>query len=590
MSKPPAKTKSLKDLIDFKLFPYQDEIKNLVLKAIKDGHKKIILQLAGGAGKTKLSLQLMSELEEMGKTSVFTTPRINLSFQTWSEYPQALGYMQGSKIKNAYSKVWVANINTLVNREVYFDVTIHDEIHMITSTNNRYENTDIKIGLSASPYNPKGGKLKGWEDAYIIEHSFNEAYLTSIGRLTPLTYYTSSHKLDSLRVKNRGENGSIDKESEERATEEIVNVIDSLEKDFGREHFLSTSTLVIAQNIEHCNELSKEFKEKGYKVGVMHNKVKNPLQVLEDFKKKEVTVLVAVDMVSVGTDVPHLVNVVLARVFGSHTLYRQAVWRGTRVYPNKDKFFVFDFGSNLERLGNPMLHPTNKEKPTKAEPKGCDNCGCTKPKELVQEFIDVEEMVKVRRVKCRECGELYVVAKEIPSVECCECGENIMIADGRREGNIMIVTCSSGHTTKIATIVSTPLLATLTDSRKVVTERLDRELEEFIIFSSTSQLSYLYDVLTDSFSRYTEESIIKLLSRAKAFGANKTDKLGSRARETLKFILSREILKEERYNSLLEVLEDNLSLEEFFIRFRNLNRITSRKVLNFIKANSKQKK
>ena len=61
--------------------------------------------------------------------------------------------------------------------------------------------------------------------------------------------------------------------------------------------------------------------------------------------------LVNVDCLTTGFDAPNIDGIVIARGTESPGLFMQMVGRGTRLYPGKEKFYVIDYGGNIERHG-----------------------------------------------------------------------------------------------------------------------------------------------------------------------------------------------------------------------------------------------
>jgi type I restriction enzyme R subunit len=79
--------------------------------------------------------------------------------------------------------------------------------------------------------------------------------------------------------------------------------------------------------------------------------VDRPLQRIREFRNRpEPGIVVTVDMLSTGVDIPALENIVLLRPVRSRILFEQIMGRGTRLCPeiNKTKFTVFDCVGALE--------------------------------------------------------------------------------------------------------------------------------------------------------------------------------------------------------------------------------------------------
>lgn len=90
-----------------------------------------------------------------------------------------------------------------------------------------------------------------------------------------------------------------------------------------------------------------EFAKRGIVSVVVHSKWtskgdKINALAIERFRKGEAQVLVNVQMLAMGFDVPNVETVIVARPVESDTLFTQMVGRGARPAPNKDEFILID--------------------------------------------------------------------------------------------------------------------------------------------------------------------------------------------------------------------------------------------------------
>ncbi len=141
--------------------------------------------------------------------------------------------------------------------------------------------------------------------------------------------------------------------------QEIKKYLLDQEKQLG--HF--PKTLIFAQNdishISHCDQLIQILREEFNKGDDFVQKitgnpnVDRPLQRIREFRNREKPgIVVTVDMLSTGVDVPRIENIVFLRPVRSRILFEQMMGRGTRLCPeiHKGHFTVFDCfnGSLLE--------------------------------------------------------------------------------------------------------------------------------------------------------------------------------------------------------------------------------------------------
>ena len=89
-------------------------------------------------------------------------------------------------------------------------------------------------------------------------------------------------------------------------------------------------TLIFALNVVHCRFLCDELKERGIRVGYIHSGKDDNTMVINDFKNNNLDVLVNVNIMTEGTDVPDIQTVFLTRPTQSEGLLMQCIGRGMR--------------------------------------------------------------------------------------------------------------------------------------------------------------------------------------------------------------------------------------------------------------------
>lgn len=125
---------------------------------------------------------------------------------------------------------------------------------------------------------------------------------------------------------------------------------------------LDGKTLIFAANDDHADMVVKIFKEELEKVhGPINDKavmkitgsIKDPLQAIKLFKNETYpNIVVTVDLLSTGIDVPKITNLVFLRRVRSRILYEQMLGRATRKSDEigKDRFFIYDAVGLYESL------------------------------------------------------------------------------------------------------------------------------------------------------------------------------------------------------------------------------------------------
>lgn len=107
----------------------------------------------------------------------------------------------------------------------------------------------------------------------------------------------------------------------------------------------------------HSNNASKKYHKEFTKAGFVakyltNNTPKNLRnEIIKEFRKGNIEILINFNIISEGFDVPDVNNVILARPTNSLILYLQQASRVLRYRPNK-KAKIFDHVNNVKRLGS----------------------------------------------------------------------------------------------------------------------------------------------------------------------------------------------------------------------------------------------
>ncbi|VEU20104.1 DEKNAAC100919 [Brettanomyces naardenensis] len=127
-------------------------------------------------------------------------------------------------------------------------------------------------------------------------------------------------------------------------TDEINQLALKTYKHFERLKGLS-STLIFCCNVEHMQNLGELFRMNGidaqYVTG--NTKMLARSDIVDDFKKGEIKVLINCGVFTEGTDLPNIDSIMLLRPTKSRPLLTQMVGRGLRLSEGKDKCLVVDF-------------------------------------------------------------------------------------------------------------------------------------------------------------------------------------------------------------------------------------------------------
>lgn len=133
-------------------------------------------------------------------------------------------------------------------------------------------------------------------------------------------------------------------------------------------------TLIFAMNVLHCRFLYEEFKKHHVKCGVIYSGKDDNFVVISDFKCNRYDVLINVNIMTEGTDVPDIQTVFLTRPTQSEGLLMQMIGRGMRgisaggtetvnIVDFHDKWDVFTKWLNPEWVINEEIEEVEPHKP-----------------------------------------------------------------------------------------------------------------------------------------------------------------------------------------------------------------------------------
>jgi superfamily II DNA or RNA helicase len=137
-------------------------------------------------------------------------------------------------------------------------------------------------------------------------------------------------------------------------------------------------TLIFAMNVLHCRCLNEELCKHHVRCGVIYSGKEDNTIVINDFKENRYDVLINVNIMTEGTDVPDIQTVFLTRPTQSEGLLMQMIGRGMRgvsaggtetvnIVDFHDKWEIFNKWLNPEWIINEEIAETEIEKPARSK-------------------------------------------------------------------------------------------------------------------------------------------------------------------------------------------------------------------------------
>jgi len=476
-----------------------------------------------GTGKTRTVKGIMNSYRKGEKKFIFVTPTRALADQTWEGEEHQMGIWYGNRKKSQNRANVIMVINTLINKvksgEInlkWVDTIFLDEFHTYNSewVEGQPENAHWLmmqcravgckiVGMTGTPYDKNGDELILPPDDQKNNHLTSPEWRdikSYIGRMygeigvlaTPLYRVVGNVDRSKLRKANN-ENGINARDEEEAILKSRIDEAGIIKK------FHRAKSIVVCRSIAHTEELVLSLQLIGMKVGMIHSQMKDPRKELRDFREGVTDILLSVNMLTTGIDIPSADTIFLARVIGSQSIWRQSIGRVLRWI--KDKIgVIIDMYNTLAYLGGHFLDDPvgseQKEEFMKAPPKLCQKCKEPTDRVKIKSVMNFDVGINFVTFACKHCGDESEEKKAIPTAECPDCKDFPYITNVYRHKNYMVCDCDCGAKVKLEKIV---------DSKFTVAYR-DRT-------EAISLLSQLYAEKIKAYNYPKDEEFIKEVSR-----------------------------------------------------------------------------
>ena len=408
----------------------RDYQKDIITRAIKS-KGNILIQAPTGSGKTVIAEEIVKFHKDSNKKTLFLAPKINLLEQTAKAFsnlnPQIIHGSNKEEI-DTQAHSFVSTIQTISRRvdflsSMNFDYIIFDEMHYGVKGKMQEIIKNIHkgkiIGLSATPYDEEGKLLT--ENFDVIIDDYDARYMVDNGYLVNIKSF-EAFTANLSGIKTKIGDWDINELDFRFNKPEIVNKIVSATKDILKNR---DKTIVFCINISHAEAICKAYQKVGLKSEVTHSNIskENQKKIVDKFKNGDTKVLVSVDQLTTGFDVPQTDTIVIARPTQSQNLYKQIVGRALRLSPstNKKEAILLDCGGVISRLGLPLepIKEIIKQDEIVRKPYCCKKCKSVKPrnfkinnnyKKTVTICPDCKDELDFKPkfiYKCASCGRYY---------------------------------------------------------------------------------------------------------------------------------------------------------------------------------------
>jgi type I restriction enzyme R subunit len=388
---------------------YQENAIRSLCEHLSLGHRRGLLVMATGTGKTRVSIALVDVLMRAGwvKRVLFLADRTALVNQAVNAFKRHLPESSPVNLLDekeaAEGRVVVSTYHTMMNlinatednnRKRYsvghFDLVIIDEAHrsVYDKFGAIFEYFDsLLLGLTATPKNEVDRntyRLFHLPDGDPVFH-YELDQAVADGFLTPFKAYSVPLKFqrEGIRYRDLSDEEKAEWDQLEWSDDEPPDYIDPgslnawLFNADTVDKVLETlmlkgikvkggdrlgKTIIFCKNHKHAQFVQSRFdlhypEYRGKFARVIDNYERYAQTLIDDFSvvEKLPHIAISIDMLDTGIDIPEVVNLVFFKLVRSKTKFWQMIGRGTRLCPDllgpgldKEHFLIFDYCMNFE--------------------------------------------------------------------------------------------------------------------------------------------------------------------------------------------------------------------------------------------------
>ncbi|MGW5193510.1 helicase-related protein [Kribbella sp. NPDC004138] len=351
----------------FDLYAYQDRAVEAAWEGLTESGEALVY-LATGLGKTVVAGQVLRRflLANPGMQVLVTAHMIDLVEQLeramWRDIPKDVPtrLLHGSSKPNALPGVTFGVAPTArdyIESGYSPGLVIVDEAHHVGETGNYATMLDLlpsakRLGVTATPWRGDRYDIEQTFGVPVVRVSISEGM--KLGYLADVQYRLFAGDIDWDFVHEASEHGYSIKDLNKRLfiPERDEGVRRHLEEVW--DQTTNPRGIIFCQTIEHAERMRDllALRPGWDRTETLHANLKGRQRRdrLLKFRSGEVPILVAVDILNEGVDVPDVNILCFARVTHSRRIFIQQLGRGLRLRKGKTHVEVLDFVSDIRRL------------------------------------------------------------------------------------------------------------------------------------------------------------------------------------------------------------------------------------------------
>lgn len=363
---------------------YQLKAIDQIREEFMRGHKKVLLVMPTGSGKTVVFCKMVKDGIAKGKKPGIIVRGRKLVDQA-SKRLFREGVDHGVLMANHWNfkpskTAQACSIDTLIARSIdlnRFDFMVVDEAHLFSPESKAGKKIkDYRgyvVAVTATPY--VDGGMRHLSDVMLRPIGMQD--LIDQGHLVGFRIFAPSEPdLDGVQIQNK------DYKNDQLEERMVAGQLTGKIIDHWIKIAIDRPTICFAVNIHHSKLLVDKFKEAG--INAEHcdadTSDKERENIIKRLENGTTKIICNVGILCTGVDIPSLGAIILARPTKSYNLYIQQCGRGTRTYEGKSDCILLDHAGNVRRHGFPTLEPEVdldgqiKKTSTPLESKVCKDC------------------------------------------------------------------------------------------------------------------------------------------------------------------------------------------------------------------------
>lgn len=344
------------------LRPYQEEACAAILKEWQEGHRKTLLVLPTGCGKTIVFSKVAEERVRAGDRVLILAHRGELLEQAQKKLYVVSGLKasvekaEETSIGGLFSpyRITVGSVQTMMREKRlnqfdpnYFKTIIVDETHHILANSyqtilNHFHDANV-LGVTATPDRSDMKNLGSFFDSLAYEYTLPQAI--KAGYLSKIKVQTIPLNIDISHV---------GMSSGDYSTGELGDALEPYLDAIAKEMAVickDRKTVVFLPLVETSKKFVRFLRKWGLSADEVNGSSTDRAKKLKDFEEGKFSVLCNAMLLTEGWDCPSVDCVVVLRATKSRSLYCQMVGRGTRISPEtgKENLLLLDFLWQTER-------------------------------------------------------------------------------------------------------------------------------------------------------------------------------------------------------------------------------------------------